>query len=98
MKRRSRQATAQETVAIVERGSYKSPGGRTVDIAPLVERCLTSTELFPPERLKRIRNEVLAQSPVATATAIEVRNETTLQGIARVLTENGGPVAALNFA
>jgi uncharacterized protein (TIGR02452 family) len=98
LKRTSRQTIAQETVAIVERGSYQSPGGRTVDIAPLVERCWAGTEFFPPERLKQIRNEVLAQSPRTTETAIDVQNETTLQGIARVLSENSGPVAALNFA
>jgi uncharacterized protein (TIGR02452 family) len=98
MKRTSRRVIAEETVAIVERGSYQSPGGRTVDISPHVERCLADTEFFPPERLKRIRGEVLAVSPVGYETAIEVRNETTLQGIARVLAVNGGPVTALNFA
>lgn len=98
MKRASRQSNAQETVAIVERGSYQSPGGRVVDISAQVERCLAGTEFFPPEHLKRIRNEVLTQLPAGNDTVIEVRNETALQGIARVLAENGGPVAVLNFA
>jgi uncharacterized protein (TIGR02452 family) len=69
-----------------------------VDIAAQVDRCLAGTEFYPPERLKRIRNDVLPGSPKGSETAIEVQNETTLRGIARVLAENGGPVAALNFA
>src|SRR5262245_41129598 len=98
MKRGSRQATAKATVKIVERGSYQSPSGRVVDISALVERCLDGTEFFPPEKLKRICNEILTQTPADSNAAIEVRNETTLAGIARVLAENSGPVAALNFA
>ncbi len=39
-------------------------------------------------------------APLADAnkTTIEVRNETTLAGIARLLADGAGPVAALNFA
>jgi uncharacterized protein (TIGR02452 family) len=98
MNRARRETVAQETVAIVERGSYESPGGHVVDIAAAVDHCIRGTRFYSPEQLKRIRNEVLARSPAESSAAIEVRNETTLEGIARLLAETGGPVAALNFA
>jgi uncharacterized protein (TIGR02452 family) len=89
---------ARQTVEIVERGHYSSPSGRVIDIAKHVGACLDGTRFFPPEDLKRLRREVLACSPDGTTTTIEVVNETTLSGIARVLADGRRPVAALNFA
>ena len=90
MNRSARTALAKETVEIVARGWYAGPAGR-VHLAPLVERCFAGTRYLPPE-------EAIATIPDAPAfaTLIEVRNETTLHGIARLLPE--GRVAALNFA
>jgi len=89
---------ARQTVAIVEAGSYQSASGRTVDIAGSVRQCLAGTRLFPPDELERLRHEVLARPGEGWTTALEVVNETTLAGIARVLGDGRGPVAALNFA
>jgi uncharacterized protein (TIGR02452 family) len=89
---------AKQTVEIVERGSYTSPGGRAVDIATTVRACLDATRFFPPEELERLRQEVLARPAGGLATTLEVVNETTLAGVARVLSDGKGPVAALNFA
>src|SRR5262245_11597172 len=89
---------ARQTVEIVERGSYKSAGGRVIDIANAVRACLDSTRFFPPEELERIRQEVLARPSEGLATAFEVVNETTLAGIARVLSDGWGPVAVLSFS
>src|SRR5439155_4311485 len=50
------------------------------------------------EELERLRQEVLARPGEQFPTAVEVVNETTLAGIARVLADGNGPVAALNFA
>lgn len=98
MKRNTRATIAEETVAIVRRGSYARPGGRTVDLRPHVESCLTGTRYFDPKRLDRPRHEVLARPAEGEPASVEVRNETTLAGIARVLAEGAGPVTALNFA
>jgi uncharacterized protein (TIGR02452 family) len=69
-----------------------------VDIAPDVRRCLDATRFYPPDELERLRQEVLTRPADGSATDIEVVNETTLAGLARVLSTGGGPVAALNFA
>ncbi|MBK5965754.1 hypothetical protein CCR95_17120 [Thiocystis minor] len=39
----------QETVAIGERGEYRAPSGRTVEIQALVERAVQQTIGYPPE-------------------------------------------------
>src|SRR5579864_4097892 len=89
---------ARQTVEIVERGAYKSGSGRTIDIARSVRACLDATRFLPPEKLEQLRQEVLARPAEGLATDFEVVNETTLVGIARVLSAGKGPVAALNFA
>lgn len=98
MNRSRRALMAQEAIAIVDRGDYKTANGRTVNLAPAVQACLAGTRYLQPNELERIRQQTLSRSPGETAVAIEVRNETTLAGIARVLVDGGGPVAALNFA
>jgi uncharacterized protein (TIGR02452 family) len=98
MKRATRQQLASETVAIVERGSYTSATGRAVDISGRVRQCLQATRLFAPEDLEQLRRQALVGSTPAGPTTIEVVNETTLSGIARLAGESAGSVAALNFA
>ena len=98
MRRSERAELARETVAIVEAGSYRSARGRTVDIAEAVRACLEATRYYPPEILQRIRSKIPAPLGEGLVTEIEVVNETTLAGIARLLDAEGGPVAALNFA
>jgi uncharacterized protein (TIGR02452 family) len=97
MKRSTRKELAQQTVEIVERGSYKSAAGRTVDIAASVRTCLEATQLFEPERLEELRQQILDSPPGGFATNLEVVNETTLAGITRIL-DGKGPIAVLNFA
>jgi len=98
MKRPTRAQLAQETVEIVRRGVYQSPDGRTVHIADSVRACLAATRFFPPEDLNRLRRNVLGQPCEEGTAKIEVVNETTLSGIARLVSAGEGPVAALNFA
>ncbi|MCI0456238.1 MAG: TIGR02452 family protein [Gemmataceae bacterium] len=98
MNRSTRMTLARQTVEIGQRGSYALPDGRSVEIGPLVQSCLAATRFYPPEQPEQLRQEVLACPAPHPATVIEVRNETTLAGIARLLAEGCGPVAALNFA
>jgi uncharacterized protein (TIGR02452 family) len=98
MKRSARTAIAQETVEIVKQGRYALADGRTVEIAPLVGSCLAATRFYLPEELERTRQSVLATTPDGSEAIIEVRNESTLAGISRLLAETREPVAALNFA
>lgn len=98
MNRSARMEMGKQTVEIVERGSYTSPRGHAVDIAGEVRACLDGTRFFSPEALEHLRQETLARPAEGFDTAFEVVNETTLAGIARLLADGGGPVAALNFA
>jgi uncharacterized protein (TIGR02452 family) len=98
MNRSERAALAQQTLAILEAGRYDLPDGSTVTIESDIARCLAGTRLFEPAELARLR-ERQAGSPAQTLRGeIEVANETTLSGIARLVREGRGPVAALNFA
>jgi uncharacterized protein (TIGR02452 family) len=97
MKRSTRMEVAKQTVEIVKRGFYALPDERVVSIAPAVRACLDATRFFAPDSLEAVRREALTK-PVGDRTVIEVHNETTLAGIARLLVADAGPVAALNFA
>ena len=60
--------------------------------------CLAGTKFLTPEELAALRDEVLA-IPVSDKSArVEVRDETTLEGCRRLLTEGAPDVMALNFA
>ncbi len=98
MNRTTRTELARQTLGILERGSYDLPAGRVVDITSAIDGCLEATRFFPPEELEQLRQQVLARPAGESVAAIEVVNETTLAGVARVLSTGGGPVAALNFA
>ncbi|WP_433790475.1 TIGR02452 family protein [Actinoplanes sp. CA-252034] len=83
-------AIAQETVSIVERGTYEGPDG-VVDIADAVARAVRGTRLHLPD-------DVLAPPPAAAGPlAVEVTAESSLDAARRVATERDG-VACLNFA
>jgi uncharacterized protein (TIGR02452 family) len=99
MRRATRSELATETVAIVEKRSYRTVAGRSVDLADQVRACLRGTSYHRPEELERLRQEVLSRKEGNKhASIIEVVNETTLAGIARLLARGAGPVAVLNFA
>ncbi|NKZ04432.1 poly(ADP-ribose) glycohydrolase domain-containing protein [Actinomadura latina] len=51
MSRHRRRTTAQETVAILERGSYTAPSGRAVSIADGLARAVEGTVLYRPDEL-----------------------------------------------
>jgi uncharacterized protein (TIGR02452 family) len=70
---------AKETLAIVERGEYRAPSGKTVSIP--VKPAIEGTRLYLPEELERL---VAAQAPGNFSTRIEVTGETTAQAARRV--------------
>jgi uncharacterized protein (TIGR02452 family) len=99
MKRSERAALAQQTVEIVQAGFYLLAEGHRVDIQPHIQSCLEATRYVTPEDLRRRRRESLALPLNSASASIEVRNETTLAGAARLLSENPrASLAALNFA
>lgn len=98
MKRSSRQQCAKQTVEIVERGSYVLASGRSVDLQPAIQDCLDGTRLYSPAELQQLRDDFASRPAGQHSTTVEVVNETTLCGIARLHAASPGRVAALNFA
>ncbi|MFG2088148.1 TIGR02452 family protein [Spirillospora sp. NPDC048824] len=96
MSRHPRRMTAQETVAILERGDYPAPSGRTVSIAESLARAVQGTVLYRPDELDGLLGRLPAAEP-GTTTRIEVTGETTLAA-ARRLCAPGTVPFTLNFA
>ncbi|WP_257386496.1 TIGR02452 family protein [Tahibacter caeni] len=100
MSRPDRKLWAEQTLEILERGRYTAPLGETVELAAAITACRAATRLFSPSMLQEYRDAVLAAPSPGLATRIDVVNETTLQGIARLIAEtgDGDDLAVLNFA
>lgn len=97
MNRSVRVSVARDTVEVVERGSYEVAGQR-VDIAAQVQTCLEKTQLFPAAELQSLRDAALAKPAEYQTTAIEVVNESTLEGLQRQAQLSTDAVGVLNFA
>jgi uncharacterized protein (TIGR02452 family) len=91
-------AVAAETVAVVDAGRYLSPGGRTVELAPLIEAARAGTCLFTSAELQRLTAEAGPVPDVSGEPRIEVSAETTAQACRRLVEADGEAPAALNFA
>jgi uncharacterized protein (TIGR02452 family) len=96
MSRHPRRAIAQQTVTVLDRGSYAAPSGRTVDIAEHLTRAVTATRLYRPAEL----DALLAGLPPAAGaeTRIEVTEETTLAAARRLARAGRDEIGCLNFA
>ncbi|MBW4615591.1 MAG: TIGR02452 family protein [Desmonostoc vinosum HA7617-LM4] len=90
---------AQNTLEVLDAGSYVSGNGNLVNIAQEFKYCLDGTKCYSPENLSDIEKEVLKSDPVFLETEFEVRNETTLMGAERIAkTCEFQQVGVLNFA
>src|SRR5688500_5061131 len=99
MNQGKRIAVAQETVGILDAGEFTSPGGRQVELGAQLARGVAETTLLQPEALRRLREKVFSTPSLWPATHVEARNETTLQGIERLVPEVAPePVGVLNVA
>jgi uncharacterized protein (TIGR02452 family) len=92
-------AIANGTVTALEQGHYTTSDGTRVEIAALRDACVAGTRAYLPAELATLCEQALAQPPAPVKTSFAVRNETTLEGCARLVA--GGDyarVGALNFA
>jgi uncharacterized protein (TIGR02452 family) len=92
MNRDSLAGIARETVKICEDGGYDPPSGTRVDISKDIENAVRGTAVCSSTNLPPIP----AQKP-PVETKLEVANETTFRGLARLATR-GGHIGCLNFA
>ena len=94
MNRAAREAMARQTVAILADGGYTLSDGAHVRIAPELNHCVEGTRLFQPEEAQSLLENGLARPSAAAPVSVEIENETTLAGIARLLREGCKPVLA----
>ncbi|WP_325050855.1 TIGR02452 family protein [Actinomadura spongiicola] len=83
-------------MAVLDRGDYVAPSGRTVSIADDLARTVRDTTLYRPDELDELLERLPPADPT-TRTRIEVTDETTLAA-ARRLRGPGAIPFALNFA
>jgi len=90
--RNKRAEISQETLDIIEKGSYRV-GNEKVELAELVNNAMATSKLIRPHEHKSI------DSSLAYETVIEVMNETTLQGAKRLSDSSKfKKIGVLNFA
>jgi uncharacterized protein (TIGR02452 family) len=86
---------AQETLAILDRGSYVAPSGHRVHLD--LTRCVPGTRTWRPEELEALVAARQGATGVARTT-LEVTPESTAAAARRLAITGVGPVLALNFA
>jgi uncharacterized protein (TIGR02452 family) len=92
-------AIAQNTLEILEAGSYTSPTGKLVNLKQYLQSCFAATKYYEPDTLTDIQKEVVSKNPQYPNTEFEVRNETTLNGAQRITaTQKFEKIGVLNFA
>jgi uncharacterized protein (TIGR02452 family) len=91
---------AQETLAIVQGGAYRSPSGREVSFLDDIQMAIHRTELITPNSAKSLRQRAeRALAERSFQTTFEVTNESTFSAAKRLVERYGADkVAALNFA
>jgi uncharacterized protein (TIGR02452 family) len=94
-----REQIAQDTLLILKQGKYQSPSGRLIDLTADLRYCTDNTQYYEPDALDGIRDKVFSQPAQFDATAFEIKNETTLQGSARLALGYADSIlGVLNFA
>lgn len=99
--RKGRAEIAQETLEILETGWYRSPRGKTVDIADDLNEAVDGSKLYAPQQFPEVylrRDQILTDPPSPRPTRFEVVNSTTLAACRRLVGESQGDVLCLNFA
>ena len=97
MKRSNRAGIAQQTLEIIERGTYQAPDGALVDLRAELGRAIDGSRLYADEQLEAIVREQLA-TPGASPTRLEVTEETSVLAIRRLVVEQELDTLCLNFA
>jgi len=94
-----RQAIAQDTLNILNTGSYHGEQGQPVNLQQDIQTCLAGTQYYDPETLMNLEEGVLALAPPFEQTEFCVKNETTLVGAERLgRSPQFEKIAVLNFA
>lgn len=100
--RKTRAQIAQQTVDLLQRGSYTLPNGTTVSLGDSVHDAVQRTQHYAPDHFAGVfarRDQILAERQDSGSTRFDVVNATTLAA-ARKLVDSRPPhdVVCLNFA
>lgn len=94
-----RKALAADTMRVLERQHYMTPGGKIVDLAEPMRACLDATRFYEPADLEAMLQQVLAAPAKHAGTTLEVSGETSLEAAARLSKESSGSrIGVLNYA
>ncbi|MET9397461.1 TIGR02452 family protein [Kitasatospora sp. NPDC002965] len=88
---------AAENEGIVERGSYRAPGGELVDLTGSLAAARAGTVSYAPAELDGLVSAG-GPGPVARPEAVEVTAEGSIGAARRLVEAGAGPVGVLNFA
>jgi len=96
MSRSNRKNIAQETLNVLQKGSYTSPLGREINFREIQDLAVIETKLYTPTE-----SDVLIKNRASTnsfQTKIEVSGDTTLDAVRKLIKEGHTDVVCLNFA
>jgi len=97
MKRSHRATVAQQTLQIIEQGSYRSAGGSLVDLRAALASCVAGSRLYSEPQLQAlVRERPRETEPFATE--LEVSEETSVSAIRRLVVDRQLDTLCLNFA
>lgn len=98
--RQRRKSMGQETVNIIERGSYHSASGHEIRIAPQVKQSTENTQLFIEDELELLLQKATRLSAdTARVVPIKVTMESSLEAAHRIISKDTTrQVGVLNFA
>ncbi|MCB1233967.1 MAG: TIGR02452 family protein [Verrucomicrobiae bacterium] len=98
MKRDTRKSIADETVAILKHGEYRSPSGRAVSLKKSLAETWKGTVCYSPRELTELIEAQMASDPAGPSATVTVRNQTTLEAARELLADGSDRVVCLNFA
>lgn len=97
MKRTNRKAVAQETVDIIEQGTYQAADGSVVDLRAALARSIEGSRLLGDRELEELVRAP-RPAPAVGSTILEVTEETSVAAIRRLVVELRLDTLCLNFA
>lgn len=97
MKRNTRKTIAEETVCILEKGSYKSPSGALISLTQNLKESKAHTVCYKPEEISALICNEAARKTDQRA-EIKVSNQTSLQAAQDLNNQGCEDVVCLNFA
>lgn len=101
MNRKERKEIAEDTLQIIERGSYINSQAEKIDFSKKIKTAVNNSKLYTPKELEKLKEKITAafNNSSNIETKIEVNNETTLQAAERLKKEEAFKnIAILNFA